>query len=106
VKHDEYDYVGYTGIFNVLDYSAVSFPTGLKVNVEKDALYDSNKPLSLVCKGVQEKCMCIRKFGGIKLTLIDSSKDVEGMPISLQLVARRLEEEKLLAMLEIVNDAL
>jgi amidase len=38
--------------------------------------------------------------------LADNPKDVHGMPISLQLVARRLEEEKLLSMLETVLKAL
>jgi amidase len=106
VKHGEFKYVGYTGIFNVLDYSAVSFPTGIKVDAQKDAAYEPNEPFSHICKAVQELCMNEQEHDNAILTLVDNAKDVDGMPISLQLVARRLEEEKLFAMLEIVNNAL
>jgi amidase len=36
----------------------------------------------------------------------DKPEHVHGMPVSLQLVARRLEEEKVLSMTEIVLEAL
>jgi amidase len=38
--------------------------------------------------------------------VIDDAKGVHGVPISLQLVARRLEEEKLLEMTKVVLAAL
>ena len=36
VAHTKFKYVGYTGVFNVLDYSAASFPTGLAVDRDVD----------------------------------------------------------------------
>jgi len=40
------------------------------------------------------------------VVITDSPDDVEGMPISLQLIARRLEEEKVLAMTQKILDLL
>ncbi|KAF3767138.1 acetamidase [Cryphonectria parasitica EP155] len=77
--------VGYTGVFNVLDYSCVSFPTGLTVDksVDEPLKEDSYTPLNDICKAVHAEY---------------EPDLLHGMPISLQLVARRLEEEKVLAM--------
>lgn len=43
---------------------------------------------------------------GAQLTLLDDAETLDGMPISLQLVARRFEEEKVLAMTGSVLKAL
>ncbi|CAI6339842.1 unnamed protein product [Periconia digitata] len=91
--HGKFKYVGYTGVFNVVDYSAVSFPSGLVVDKEKDKRTDASnqEPLSDYDREVQ------------------SSYDVDlahGMPISLQLVANRLEEEKALAITRAIIAAL
>jgi len=87
VPHGGFKYVGYTGIFNVLDYSAVSFPTGIKVDKDLDAHFGIDTKLSAVHPDYD-------------------AESVHGLPISLQLVARRLEEEKVLAMTDTVLAAL
>jgi len=91
VRHDGFTYVGYTGVFNILDYSALSFPTGINADATLD-VKDASKPsLGEHDEPVQ---------GSYNAELI------HGQPISLQLVARRLEEEKLLAMAESIMNLL
>ncbi|KAK0384694.1 hypothetical protein NLU13_7172 [Sarocladium strictum] len=86
-KNGSFRHVGYTGVFNVLDYSAVSFPTGLTVDKAKDTVPPGYTPLSDDCRAIHETY---------------DPELVHGHPISLQLVARRLEEEKVLAMTETI----
>ncbi|KAH7305859.1 amidase signature domain-containing protein [Stachybotrys elegans] len=81
-QHGSFRHVGYTGVFNVLDYPAVSFPSGFTVDKDMDVDGADYRPLSDDC------------------SIIHASYDGEllhGQPINLQLVARRLEEEKALA---------
>lgn len=100
--------VGYTGVFNVLDYSCVSFPTGMLADKDVDKpRRDGYKPLSKDCEEIHAECkhqsvlsptrIAWNGFCGAENDLDDADL-VHGMPISLQLVARRLEEEKVLAM--------
>ncbi|POR33152.1 Acetamidase [Tolypocladium paradoxum] len=87
-KHNK---VAYTGVFNVLDYSSLSFATGLTVDKNIDRLHTAYEALGDVCKAVNEEY---------------DADMMDGLPISLQLVARRLEEEKVLAMGRVVLEAL
>ncbi|KAB8266302.1 amidase signature domain-containing protein [Aspergillus pseudonomiae] len=90
VEHGKFAYVGYTGVFNVLDYSAVSFPCGVTASKALDASYHGHKALSDVDARIQHDY---------------NAAAVDGMPVSLQLVARRLEEEKALMMTGVVLQA-
>ncbi|KAL4878113.1 amidase signature domain-containing protein [Aspergillus karnatakaensis] len=90
VEHGKFAYVGYTGVFNVLDYPAVSFPTGVVVDKEVDAPYVDHKALSDLDGKIQGDY---------------NAEAVHGMPVSLQLVGRRLEEESVLAMTDVVLKA-
>ncbi|KAE8162563.1 amidase signature domain-containing protein [Aspergillus tamarii] len=90
VEHGKFAYVGYTGVFNILDYSAVSFPCGVKASKALDASYHGHKALSDVDARIQHDY---------------NASAVDGMPVSLQLVARRLEEEKVLMMTGVVLQA-
>ncbi|KAI1127626.1 amidase, partial [Nemania abortiva] len=88
VEHGKFRHVGYTGVYNVLDYSALAFPTGLEVDQAIDVLQDdAPEPLSDLDKVIR---------GEYK------AEAVHGMPISLQLVAQRLEEEKCIEMLKVI----
>ncbi|KAF1966664.1 amidase [Bimuria novae-zelandiae CBS 107.79] len=89
IAHGDFEYVGYTGVYNVVDYSVVSFPCGVVSDMEKDRP-STHEPLSDICKSVQSKY---------------NPSEVDGMPVNLQLVAKRLEEEKVLAMTETVLKA-
>ncbi|RMJ26607.1 Acetamidase [Aspergillus sp. HF37] len=88
VEHGKFTYAGYTGVYNLLDYSAISFPCGVNVDAKVDAAYKGYyHPLSEVDAQVQ---------GDYDATMVDR------LPVSLQLVARRLEEEKVLMMTDVV----
>ncbi|KAI7782460.1 amidase [Diaporthe eres] len=85
VRNGDFKYVGYTGVFNVLDYSCVSFPTGILGEKEVDVPLTDHEPLSAICKD----------------THTDYDADlIHELPVSLQLVARRLHEEKVIAMVQ------
>lgn len=84
-KNGDFKSVSYTGIFNLLDYSSMSFPTGLQADRELDLYPKDFKP-----QGEQDE-----------ITRADYDADaVHGMPISLQLTCRRLEEEKVMTLTE------
>lgn len=91
VKHGDFKYVGYTGVYNVVDYSAVSFPSGVAVDKALDTPVSDYKALSDFCQAAHDSY---------------NAEAVHGMPVSLQLVAQRLEEEKVLAMTKTVLQAL
>jgi len=90
-EHGKFKYVGYTGVFNVLDYSATSFPTGIDADSALDKMRDRPAPLSDTDAEIQ------REY---------NAEAIQGMPISLQLVAQRLEEEKVLAMTRLILQSL
>jgi hypothetical protein len=49
--------VGYTGVYNVLDYACMSFPTGITVDQAIDVPQgDTYQPLSDMDKVVQSEC--------------------------------------------------
>lgn len=49
--------VGYTGVFNILDYSCVSFPTGILADKDIDKpMKDGYKPLSDDCAAIHSEC--------------------------------------------------
>ncbi|KAF4122163.1 amidase [Geosmithia morbida] len=91
VKHGETRNFGYTGVFNVVDYSVVSFPTGLTVDKNTDEKEERTEYLSEDDRLVTEDY---------------DPETFHGLPINLQLAARRLEEEKVLAMTKVVLSAL
>ncbi|KAL5119791.1 hypothetical protein ACEQ8H_002397 [Pleosporales sp. CAS-2024a] len=91
VPHSHFKYVGYTGVYNVVDYSAVSFPTGLTVDKTKDKSFADAKVQSEYCQDARDSY---------------DAELLHGYPISLQLIAQRLEEEKVLAMTGTVLEAI
>ncbi|KAG8410956.1 hypothetical protein J3459_016779 [Metarhizium acridum] len=91
VKNGSFKHIGYTGVYNVLDYSCLSFPTGLTVDKAIDRIEGLYQPLGSDCEAINGDY---------------DAETMHGLPISLQLVARRLEEEKVLAMGKRVLEAL
>ncbi|KAF2221260.1 amidase signature domain-containing protein [Elsinoe ampelina] len=83
---------GYTFLFNLLDYSCGVLPV-TRVDPVKDAL-----PADF----------SLRKLNGVArgaYTLYDARK-MAGLPVGVQIVGRRLEEEKVLGVMKQVEDAL
>ncbi|KAG9670410.1 acetamidase, partial [Aureobasidium melanogenum] len=91
VEHGKFKHVGYTGVFNILDYSAVSFPSGIEADKQLDKAESGTEPLSQIDAQIQAEY---------------NAEAVHGMPVSLQLVANRLEEEKAVAMTRVVMEGL
>jgi len=83
-KHNTAKYWNYTSQWNLLDYPSVVFPV-CKVEKDKDEWQCSSKPLS----GTDEE--------NHKLW---NATDFDGVPVGLQLVGRRFEDEKILGILE------
>lgn len=77
-------------MYNVVDYSAVSFPSGISVDKAVDTLPTDYKAVSEHCQAAHDSY---------------DAEALHGMPVSLQLVAQRLEEEKVLAMTATVLQA-
>ncbi|KAF1914417.1 amidase signature domain-containing protein [Ampelomyces quisqualis] len=91
VAHGDFTYVGYTGVYNVVDYSATSFPSGVFVDKAKDTAVVDVKAQSEYCKATRDSY---------------NAELLHGLPVSLQLVAQRLQEEKVLAMTKAVLQAI
>ncbi|KAI0527721.1 amidase [Xylaria bambusicola] len=92
VENGKFKHVGYTGVYNILDYSAMSFPTGFTADAAVDIYQDdAPPPFSDDDKAVRSE------YNG---------EAVHGMPVSLQLVAQRLEEEKCIEMCKVILNAL
>lgn len=84
-KSGTFKHVAYTGIFNILDYSSSSFPTGLYGDKEVDVYSSDFKAMS--------------DMDEITKNDYDPA-EIQGIPISLQLTGRRLEDEKIMALTE------
>ncbi|KAK3117810.1 hypothetical protein LTR53_000498 [Teratosphaeriaceae sp. CCFEE 6253] len=84
-KSGDFKTVSYTGVYNILDSTATSFPTGVSADKERD-VYAGD----------------FQAYGNDdEVTQKDyEPAAVHGMPVSLQLIGRRLEEEKMLAITE------
>ncbi|ODH22775.1 hypothetical protein ACO22_05464 [Paracoccidioides brasiliensis] len=85
------DYVGFTGFVNLLDISACTFPV-----THADKSLDLPRGEGWVPLNEKDK-------------MIQADYDPEfyhGAPVSLQLIGKRLEEEKVLEMVEVVADVL
>ncbi|KAI0441712.1 amidase [Xylaria telfairii] len=92
VENGLFKHVGYTGVYNVLDYSAMSFPTGITVDQAIDVPQDdAPQALSDIDQVIRSEY---------------NAEAVHGMPISLQLVAQRLEDEKCIEMCKVILQAL
>lgn len=90
-KNGQFRSVSYTAIFNILDYTSVSFPTGFHADQEVDVMSMDFVQMN------EEDGVIAREY---------QPAAVHGLPISLQLTGRRLQEEKVLAMTERVLEDL
>ncbi|DAA73110.1 TPA_exp: General amidase GmdB [Trichophyton benhamiae CBS 112371] len=91
VEHSKFRHVAYTGVFNILDYSCISFPCNVAVDQAVDVPAVGETPLS------KEDALVQSEYNpGV----------IHGMPVSLQLVGRRLEEEKVVKMCDAILQAL
>lgn len=91
VPHRRCRWVGYTKVFNFVDYPAVVLPAG-KVSIERDTAaaetMNEYKPRNVLDEW---------NWSNFDLDAMD------GMPIGVQVVARRLEEEKVLGAAKVID---
>ena len=94
VPHRTCKWVGYAKVFNVVDYPAVALPAGaVSKELDRNGAADmgSYKPRNQLDE---------LNWANFDLDSMD------GMPIGLQVVARRLEEEKVLAAAQVIDSLL
>ncbi|TRM63743.1 amidase signature domain-containing protein [Schizophyllum amplum] len=90
IRHDRWDYVGYTAVWNVLDWSAATVPV-LRADPSKDPADAEYTPRNALDEHAWKEY---------------DPDAYKGGPVSIQVVGKRLEEEKVLALCEVVEGAL
>ncbi|CAO1638112.1 unnamed protein product [Sympodiomycopsis kandeliae] len=80
-------YWGYTSVFNLFDAPALVFPTALQTDAQLDSEYDAKHPVSDLSTWDKDA----------RLEYEQHREVLDGVPIGLQVVGRRYEEEELLA---------
>jgi len=102
--HNTAKYWGYTSLWNLLDYPAVSFPVD-KVDKAKDGINEAFNPLTELDEENFKLCKSQCKTLDVATDYSPDDPELfDKMPISLQLVGRRFEDEKVLAILEYVTE--
>lgn len=102
-KHQQYKYSGYTSIFNLLDFTSLIVPvTFADKNV--DVVAQDFQPTGDLDAGIQKDCtsagLICYDYANRKL---DNAEDYHGAPVSLQVVGKRLSEEKTMVIAEEVG---
>lgn len=99
--------VGYTCLWNICDQSAVILPV-TSVDKTRDVVDKTYQPRNADDKAVYEECeyaVAVR-VALANRSCADDPEVYHGAPITLQLVTRRLEEEKALAITKVICDLL
>lgn len=104
----KYAYYGYTIFVNLLDYTSVVVPI-TKVDKSVDVRDESYKPRNDADKVCYESCKTVFMVmcdDATDLLTTDDPEIYDGAHTSLQFVGRRLQEEKMLAIADLVDKAL
>jgi amidase len=90
---------------NLLDYSASVLPVTL-VDKNIDVVDPGYKPLNAIDEKIQKACgsPCVGR--GKVLIILDDPELFDGAHVAVQVVGRRFQEERILAITEILGDAL
>lgn len=94
VPHRKCKWVGYTKVFNFIDYPAVAFPAG---QVSKELDSEAAKTMN----SYQPR----NALDEWNWNLFDADA-MDGMPIGVQVVARRLQEETALGAAKVIDKIL
>lgn len=87
VPHTKSRWVGYTKVWNVLDYTALTFPATVTIK-DVDIMQEDYKP---------------RNPQDAWNWAVYDKEASDGMPVGLQIIGRRLEEEKVLGAAAVVE---
>ena len=105
-RPETYSYYGYSSIFNNLDYSSCVVPV---TNVDKqiDLIDEKFKPLDDLDRDVAATCKSSPFLREYSSNIIEDDPEIyDGAHVAVQLVGRRLQEEKVLALAEHVGEAI
>jgi len=109
-RRERFAYYGYSTWVNALDYTSVVVPV-TTVDKKVDLKEQGFKALDEQDKSIQDDCKCARRSGGSCLkgewcanTSADDPEIYDGAHVSVQLVGRRLQEEKMIAVAELVGN--
>lgn len=107
-------WVGYTGMWNLLNYASVTVPVGKadrkldSVGGGKDVEWERYSPRNESDTFNYEQCESSLWFGcglwSILIILADDIELVQGMPICVQIVGGRFGEEKAVAVGKVVDE--
>ncbi|PYH40789.1 putative general amidase GmdA [Aspergillus saccharolyticus JOP 1030-1] len=93
----------YTEFVNVLDYPSAVVPV-TRADRTLDAKGSADGFVSELDKQIQAECKSrAGKSGPPSLTMVDDCNVSHGAPVGLQVIGRRLEEEKVLALVEYIS---
>lgn len=90
--------VAATAVYNLLDYPVGHIPV-TRVDVGKDAI--DAEWLAAPCGSY-----IVERELYLKGSPIYDAREMHGLPVGIQVVAKRMEDEKLLAMMRVIDDAL
>jgi Asp-tRNA(Asn)/Glu-tRNA(Gln) amidotransferase A subunit family amidase len=96
-------YWAYTSMWNLLDWPAAVFPTGLFVGQEDEEVFPESRNEHE--RHLYETCK-LETFDHERSLMADSASIAEGSPIGLQVVAPRWQDERLMAALTKIDEVL
>lgn len=104
-------YVGYTSIWNLLGYAAMSVPitTVSRERDMPDQEWSDHVPRNAGDKFNKEQCEFSMKHNASHATVLIYADDinlVEGMPVGVQVVGGRFGEEKCVAVAKAIEQAM
>jgi hypothetical protein len=110
VREGEFRYFAYSAIANLMDYPPAVFPVVMEEDEDdSEEVANSEKPLSKLDSLVQKSC----KFE-VEYTYHDQAdfgatvreEDAKGVPVCLQVMCTRLQEERVLALAQVIDETL
>lgn len=102
----KYRYTGYTTFVNILDYTSLVIPT---TNADKtvDTAQPTSEFLSETDRQVHSECKYFSSVQNLLILIdVDDAEVYDGAPVGIQLIGRRLEEERILTLAEYISQAL
>jgi amidase len=110
-RHNQFRYYGYASAINLLDFTSVVVPVTM-ADKAVDAKNTAYQPLNEIDRLVQAECECpmpcvIQHFRDEctdpSVIFTDDPEAYHGAPVAVQIIGRRLSEERILAIAEEVG---
>ena len=100
IRHNQFKYYGYASAINLLDFTSVVVPVTF-ADKSVDKKQEGYKPLNDLDKIVQEECkFFLIRFYLLYLLSSDDPEAYHGAPVAVQIIGRRLTEERIMAIAE------